>query len=309
MPGPKFKQGKHACFTWYPEHYGGDPPSYDPEKHQYLVFQGEQCPQTERKHYQGYVQFKKKICLGAAQKSLKGDNKLHMEKVIRTATENRAYCMKTETRVSPPQEFGEFQCVGQGLRSDLDLVHDEIKASTPYDAIEEKYFGTCIRYGKAIRASIARRRPKRMWPMQLHIRWGEAGSGKTRYVYDTHGYDQVYSKPPGKWVSDDYEGQEAFLLDDFDHTKMRLDTFLRLTDRYPLPLQVKGGWVPFTSKFMYITSNVDPAEWYPYANAEQRVAINRRIVSVTHCVRDDATGGRAGGDSGAPPEPRISLFP
>jgi len=33
-------------------------------------------------------------------------------------------------------------------------------------------------------------------------------------------------------------------------------------DRYPFKVEIKGGSLHFRAKYIYITSNQDPTEWY-----------------------------------------------
>jgi len=80
----------------------------------------------------------------------------------------------------------------------------------------------------------------------------------------------------GTWW-DGYEGQHTVIIDEF-YSWLRYDFFLRLTDRYPLQVETKGGSVQFVSRRIVFTSNTQPTEWYP--NIQDRAAFNRRIGAV-----------------------------
>lgn len=41
---------------------------------------------------------------------------------------------------------------------------------------------------------------------------------------------------------------------------------LKMLDKYPIMVDIKGGRVPFLFSKIYITSNVDPKDWYPNVN-------------------------------------------
>nr|ALO78643.1 truncated alpha rep [Cotton leaf curl Multan alphasatellite] len=74
----------------------------------YACWQEEESPTTRRRHLQGYLQLKGKRSL-AQVKSLFGDLNPHLEKQrARKTDEARDYCMKEETRVSGPFEFGDY---------------------------------------------------------------------------------------------------------------------------------------------------------------------------------------------------------
>lgn len=76
------------------------------------------------------------------------------------------------------------------------------------------------------------------------------------------------------------------LFDDFDWHKMPMDTFLRITERYPIPINVKGGEVPWVAETIYFTSNDDPSSWYVLPGIGQPEQVTRRIwnrhSTVTH---------------------------
>lgn len=80
---------KNWCFTSFAE----ESPKYDAETMAYLVFQREECPETKRRHWQGYLQLKTKSRL-ASVKKLIADPAAHWEVARGTATECQAYCMK-----------------------------------------------------------------------------------------------------------------------------------------------------------------------------------------------------------------------
>jgi len=73
---------------------------------------------------------------------------------------------------------------------------------------------------------------------------------------------------------DGYEGQHTVIIDEF-YSWLRYDFFLRLTDRYPLQVETKGGVVQFVSHRIVFTSNTPPTAWYP--SIQDRGAFDRRI--------------------------------
>jgi len=119
----------------------------------------------------------------------------------------------------------------------------------------------------------------------VKILWGPTGTGKTRSVYDFHDHDSVYKHDGGDWF-DGYQGQEVVLFDDFSGSDFKLTYLLKLCDRYPMRVPVKGDFVHFRPKVIYFTSNVDPDEWYKNAISEHRAAFFRRvseIIKMDHC--------------------------
>nr|AIH07616.1 replication associated protein [Cotton leaf curl alphasatellite] len=88
----------------------------------YACWQEEESPTTKRRHLQGYLQLKTKKSLSAV-KSLFGDLNPHLEKQrARRTDEARDYCMKEETRVSGPFEFGDYCPSGPHKRRQRESV-------------------------------------------------------------------------------------------------------------------------------------------------------------------------------------------
>nr|ALO78638.1 alpha rep [Cotton leaf curl Multan alphasatellite] len=82
----------------------------------YACWQDEESPSTRRRHVQGYLQLKAKRS-HAQVKSLFGDVNPHLQKQrARKTDEARDYCIKEETRVSGPFEFGDYCPAGSHKR-------------------------------------------------------------------------------------------------------------------------------------------------------------------------------------------------
>ncbi|CBK25803.1 replication association protein [Tomato leaf curl Cameroon alphasatellite [CM:OMHD3:Ok:09]] len=88
----------------------------------YACWQEEESPTTKRRHLQGYLQCKGKRTLSQV-KYLFGGLNPHLEKQrARKTDEARDYCMKEETRVSGPFEFGEYVAAGSHKRRQREAV-------------------------------------------------------------------------------------------------------------------------------------------------------------------------------------------
>lgn len=106
--------------------------------------------------------------------------------------------------------------------------------------------------------------------------WGPTGTGKTRVVYKM--FPDVFSllDETGKWF-DGYMGHENALFDDFDGASIGITYLLKLADRYPFRVQIKGGTVNWRPRRLFITSNINPDQWYASANKASIGALFRRI--------------------------------
>lgn len=74
------------------------------------------------------------------------------------------------------------------------------------------------------------------------------------------------------------------MIDDFRSFSWNLDYLLRLLDRYPMQVRVlDGGYVWFKAKYIFITSNIDPREWFHGDLAESAYPkLRRRFKDVIH---------------------------
>lgn len=166
---------------------------------------------------------------------------------------------------------------GQGRRSDLDDIKKEIEEGTSMLDIAGVHFAQWCQYRRSFDAY---RRllngAERTWKSWTNVIVGRTGTGKTRFVFQQHeGRDRVYVWGGDRWF-DGYSGQRVALLDDF-RGELEVGFLLRLLDRYPMQVPVKGGFVNWNPRRIYITSNHLPPHWYDNLARESLEAIERRI--------------------------------
>jgi len=114
----------------------------------------------------------------------------------------------------------------------------------------------------------------------VRVFWGRSGTGKTRRAAEEAGDDAYWKTPHTSWWCG-YRSQQSVILDDF-RGKIEFEYMLRILDRYPLSVEVKGGSRPFAATDIWITSNINPNDWYPALDEESRIALRRRFTNVTH---------------------------
>lgn len=118
----------------------------------------------------------------------------------------------------------------------------------------------------------------------IHWFYGGTGTGKTRTAWEEakekYGESVWVSKTNDQWF-DGYEGQSGVILDDIRSGTWGFANLLRITDRYPIDVAVKGGFRKWRPKEIWITAPVEPRELYrnyktdePYDGIEQ---LERRI--------------------------------
>lgn len=250
--------------------------SHHPSHIQYLIGQLETCPTTGHIHFQGYVEFSSAIGLNRV-KELLGDDSIHLDMRKGTQDQAIAYVTKTASQIQ-----GSSYILGnkkvQGQRNDIAAGLEELRAGKSIEEIIEER-PSLLRLDRHLERQQARMIRPRAWETNVKVLIGEPGSGKTRYVHDNH--KDVYVVPEassGTQYFDGYIGQETVLIDDFNGN-IRYNLLLQLTDRYPMRVNTKGGYVQWAPKTIYITSNYEIDEWYQ----QDCTALRRRIAMVQRC--------------------------
>lgn len=162
------------------------------------------------------------------------------------------------------------------------MLQQDLKEGKRLRQIADDHFGSFLKYQRGITAAKLAYAPKRDWQPSVVVYWGRTGAGKTRAVYDNlSSPEDVYVHPGGPWF-DGYDGQPIVLFDDYAGSEFKLQYFLKLLDRYPMQVPIKGGFVSFIPQEIYITSNLNPNSWYSNANYEHVAAMKRRFTNVVH---------------------------
>lgn len=255
---------RNVCFTvnnWN----DNDKKIMEHKKVKYCVI-GEEVGENKTPHLQGYVEFDGQLSLKQLKEILP---RAHFENRKGTAKQAADYCKKD----------GKFSEVGQisdqGKRTDIERMMDMVKEKKSDLEIMCEIPNMC-RDKKALdnfRYAVQQNRTEKP---KVYWRWGLAGVGKTRFVIDTHGMDNVYIKDGTQWWNG-YCQQDVILIDDFDG-KWPFRDLLRLLDRYSYQGQTKGGYVKINSPTIYITCEFAP---HHYWKENELAQILRRIDDVS----------------------------
>jgi len=237
----------------------------------YMIF-GKEIGKEETPHLQGCVILHKPGRLSAMKKI---HDKAHWEP---TKSEPAAinYCMKDKLYTIRDNR------VQQGKRTDLEAVVKSVKEGGIKKAIDE-HPEAYIKFHSGLEKlnyRLTKPRDRNVAPIVTWL-YGKTGVGKTRQVCD---------KEPDLWISgrdlkfwDGYENQEAVLLDDFRGDFCTFHELLRILDRYPLNVNVKGGFRCFNSKRIYITSCFRPES--VYTTREDIGQLLRRITTIQEVIK------------------------
>lgn len=273
--GPQRRQGVYWMLTIPADDW--EPPEDLPEDITWLRGQQEEG-QGGYRHWQILVAFKSKKslrqCKGAFTEST------HCE--LGRSEAAAEYVWKEDTRIAGTQ----FELGGKPLnrnsRKDWDSVFNLAKigdmVSIPRDILVR-----CYHQLRSICRDFAR--PVAM-ERSCNVYWGPTGSGKSRRAWEEAGMD-AYSKgmlitvclltvdPRTKWW-DGYKGEDVCIIDEFRGV-IDIVHLLRWLDRYPVSVEVKGGSVPLRVTKFWITSNVNPKNWYPEVDQATNDALMRRL--------------------------------
>lgn len=205
-------------------------------------------------HYQGYLAFTTPKRLGAVRRLIE---RAHWEPARGTEQQNIDYCTKDISRLDGPWTMGERG--GQGKRNDLADVKQLLDGGGTADDIAQSHFGVWLRYRESLHVYQRLHGQSRNWQTDLIVICGPPGSGKSRLAHNIAEHDAFWFAGGNWW--DGYHGQRCVVIDEFSGG-IPWHLFLRLADRYPLSVEVKGGTREFVPHSIIITSNRRPEEWY-----------------------------------------------
>lgn len=172
MPVMQFRR---VCFTYFPDE-DWDQSAYNArftdesfvavERLRYLIYQLEACPTSGRPHLQGYAEFKDKVTCTMLRNLIGGS--VHLESPNGTRAQCRRYCMKPDTQLLPPCEFGEF-AETQGKRNDLQSAID-CMLEHDFDTMIAEHPAAFVRSGRGLRELYCRLRPAEISDQHLELR-------------------------------------------------------------------------------------------------------------------------------------------
>lgn len=239
----------------------------------FLVY-GREVGQHGVPHLQGYMELDVPKRPGAV-KALLATDRVHIENAAGSAEQNRQYCSKED---ADPFTHG-TPSRGQGARNDLSAVCDLVTEGANLARIFQEHPTVVLKYHKGIQRCIELRSVPREHQTQFIWRFGSTGTGKSR---DTHNESKAMSNNDVSWLSDVscqwfdgyVSGSRGAVLDEFDGS-VKLRFLLRLLDRYPIKVPIKGGFVEWNPRIVWITSQFSPEHYY--GADEQWLALVRRF--------------------------------
>lgn len=182
------------------------------------------------------------------------------------------------------QEFGTIPDEHQGKSTASELIVNLIREGASnreiVDSVSSAYKD--IEKIERVRSMYRDAEFKSKWrDLDVTYIFGKTGSGKTRSVMETYGYENVYRVTDYKHPFDTYDGQDVIIFEEF-RGGLKHGDMLNYLDGYPLllPCRYFNRQACFTKVF--IITNIPPDEQYMNIDKESREAFFRRITKVEH---------------------------
>lgn len=257
-------QARRWCFTDYSVEH--DQEFYKKYNANYVIYGKEVCPTTGKMHHQGYMEFMSAKRLLQLKKL---DEQIHWTKCNGTQEDNVKYCSK-EGVVT---EMG-TKCE-QGRRTDMELAMEMIEnGSSDLEILREMHTWATLHGVEKLRMKLIKERTEP--PVVIWV-YGPTGVGKTRKANEWLGTRDDVSYGNGFIVG--YTGHNV-LMDDF-RGEIPYALLLRLLDRYPLTINVKGGSCQWSPAKICVTSPEHPRGCYTtledYRQLERRISMIARV--------------------------------
>lgn len=192
----------------------------------------------------------------------------HIENAKGTAQENREYIRKegkylnsdkkSTNLIDTFEEFGQMPDELKGERTDLKELYNSIENGYSNNEIMQNDLKFMFQIDKIekVRTSIFNDKYKNEYRiLEVNYIWGETGTGKTRYVMEKYGYNQVYRVTDYDHPFDGYKWEDVILFDEFRSSLIIAD-MLKYLDGYPVELPCRYSNKNASYTKVYIISNI-----------------------------------------------------
>jgi hypothetical protein len=244
---------------------------------------GKEVGEKGTPHLQGACVIGKQIAFSRL-KTTRGFERCHIEKMNGTPSDSRRYCSKYDGH---PFEKGSIPQPGK--RNDIISVVEKLREGQTLESVirtgDLEDIPAIVRYAKGFQYISSVLTPHRTEPPVIVWLYGPTGIGKTRCVLElgiSLGGEQ------GPWISsgslrwfDGYWGQSVAIFDDLRTKHAPFHFLLRLLDRYPCSVEIKGATVKWVPHFIFITAPKKPREMWNLRTEEDIAQLERRV---THTI-------------------------
>ena len=191
-------------------------------------------------------------CLHLDPKSLEREKEQYDDSCLKTNIEDFEVWKKLDNKL--------------GARNDLVQMVEDLKNGATKKDIKETYPSQYVRYSNAVEKIQQEYMEERVGSIFRNLEvvyiHGSTGVGKTRYVMEKHGYQNVFHiSSYGYGMFDSYKGQDVMLFDEF-RSSIPIAQMLCYLDGYPLylPARYNNKMAMYTK--VYIISNIPISAQY-----------------------------------------------
>ncbi|AXH78100.1 MAG: helicase [Cressdnaviricota sp.] len=221
-------------------------------------------------------------------KNLPGLKRAHIAEMKGTPEQSLAYCTKEDTNAF---QFGALPQPGK--RNDVHNAAERIIGGESLRSLAKDTEGAVavVKFFKGLTVLRSLTRPERTAPPQVFWIYGQTGTGKTRCAFESardlsESESDIWISSGGlKWF-DGYDGQSVAIFDDFRAKHVPNFPFLlRLLDRYPMSVEIKGASVQWLPKYIFITCPYEPDVCFSKRKEhvpEDIAQLHRRLTKVYH---------------------------
>ena len=232
---------------------------------EFLIYQEEKAPTTGTIHFQGYVEFIKKVRpVGVKHRKKKEWEHTNWYKADNPRASIK-YASKNETRLVG----GQSGKAGRARKGREDTILDVIehfkeekdvrKVAKAHPLVDFLHHDKLVRYGMANRQRSE---------CNVIMLIGASGVGKSRWAKKmAEASGSVYTVPAktrhnGRWDWQMYTGQKTIIINEWDDSWLPPLEFKLFFDWDKFQLEKKHGCMWLISDYMILTSNKDIKDWY-----------------------------------------------
>lgn len=233
---------------------------------------GDEIASTGTYHTHLYVVFRNAVEFSNIHKRFLG---AHIEACKGSHQENRDYVRKEGKYLDDPkhdtsvpgtfEESGELPPDPDKRQKQSEAIMEMVLAGASTGEILRAY-PSALNHQKSIDAARQEFRAEQFRnvfrPLQVEYIWGKTGVGKTRYVMEKHGMENVYRVTNYKNPFDSYNGEEVILFDEF-RSSLDIADMLKYLDGYPVKLPARYGDREACFTIVYVISNIPFESQYP----------------------------------------------
>lgn len=242
----------------------------------YLVFGVETAPTTGTPHLQGYVYFHNAKPKSAVKKILKSKRfyldwrrSKTIEKAIEYAKKDGNFI---ERGVAPMTQEEKGACTKRRWTQTIDLAKQG-RFSEIDPMLQVTQFANLRKIYEDKKRAEAH---ETLNELDNYWFWGPSGTGKSRLAREL--WPEHYAKLANKWWCG-YKMEDTVLIEDFDLNHSVLGYHVKIWgDRYPFPVENKGGGLTVRPRRLVITSNWHPNQIWTQSNDLQPIERRFKIV-------------------------------